>query len=187
MNYGNHNKVANNGPMPVIHFASGKKRTSSAARSRNGPNRSVNDFDSDDELRKALLSFDTVLEDPECQSILHDIAEGEPIQKVARLCGPGDAVVAHMDWVLPHYDAATTEPQSMSDELNRLQALRKYLVLDSEREEAFERITALASRIFDVPIALVSLVDLGRQWFMSNRGLGDVRETPRKMAFCSRE
>jgi len=37
----------------------------------------------------------------------------------------------------------------------------------------------------DVPIALVSLVDLGRQWFMSNRGLGDVRETPRSSAFCS--
>jgi hypothetical protein len=32
---------------------------------------------------------------------------------------------------------------------------------------------------------LVSLVDLGRQWFMSNRGLGDARETPRSQAFCA--
>jgi CheY-like chemotaxis protein len=57
--------------------------------------------------------------------------------------------------------------------------------LDSEREQQFERLTALASRVLKVPIALVSLVDLGRQWFMSNRGLGDCRETPRSQAFCS--
>lgn len=190
MSYGN------TSPIQVVHFAGGKKRSPSPSASRNtsrnrGPSRSVNDFDDNDQLRKALLSFDTLLEDPECQSILQEIAEGEPVQKAARLCdtgnSAGDAVVAHMDWVLPNYDAATTEPQSMSHELHRLQVLRKYLVLDSEREQAFERITAVACRIFDVPIALVSLVDLGRQWFMSNRGLEDVRETPRKMAFCSRK
>ena len=90
-----------------------------------------------------------------------------------------------LDWVLPRFDPETTNPQSMNEELRRLLVLKSYLILDSEREEAFERITALASRIFDVPIALVSLVDLGRQWFMSNRGLGEVRETPRKLAFCA--
>ncbi|EEC49924.1 predicted protein, partial [Phaeodactylum tricornutum CCAP 1055/1] len=73
----------------------------------------------------------------------------------------------------------------MKEELHRLQVLKSYLILDAEREESFERITALACRIFNVPIALVSLVDLGRQWFMSNRGLGSVRETPRKYAFCA--
>ena len=91
----------------------------------------------------------------------------------------------NLDWVLTNYDQKNSEPQSLEEELNRLQALRSYLLLDSEREEQFERLTALASRIMDVPIALVSLVDLGRQWFMSNRGLGDVRETPRSAAFCS--
>jgi len=91
----------------------------------------------------------------------------------------------NLDWVLTNYDLKNSEPQSLEEELNRLQALRSYLLLDSEREEQFERLTALASRVMDVPIALVSLVDLGRQWFMSNRGLGDVRETPRSSAFCS--
>ena len=91
----------------------------------------------------------------------------------------------NLDWVLTNYDQKNSEPQSLEEELKRLQALRSYLLLDSEREEQFERLTALASRIMDVPIALVSLVDLGRQWFMSNRGLGDVRETPRSQAFCS--
>jgi len=60
-----------------------------------------------------------------------------------------------------------------------------YLILDSQREEQFERITAMASRVFDAPIALISLVDLARQWFRSNRGLGDTRQTPRNQAFCS--
>jgi hypothetical protein len=74
------------------------------------------------------------------------------------------------DWRLSQLDPATTQVQSMREELARLQILKSYLILDSEREDAFERITALASGIFNVQIALVSLVDLGRQWFMSNRG-----------------
>lgn len=73
----------------------------------------------------------------------------------------------------------------MREELKRLQVLKSYAILDAEREKVFERITGLAARLFKVPIALVSLVDLGRQWFMSNRGLGDVRETPRNVAFCA--
>jgi len=47
--------------------------------------------------------------------------------------------------------------------------LKEYAILGSDHEEKFERITALASRIFQVPICLISLVDIGRQWFMSNR------------------
>jgi CheY-like chemotaxis protein len=90
-----------------------------------------------------------------------------------------------LDWVLTNYDIKTSEAQSLDEELERLQVLRSYLILDSERELPFERLTALASRIMDVPIALVSLVDLGRQWFMSNRGLGECRETPRDQAFCA--
>jgi hypothetical protein len=96
------------------------------------------------------------------------------------------------DWVLPTFDVETTTPQSLHDELKRLQVLKTYLVLDSKREEAFERITQLASRIFDVPLSMVSLVDLGRQFFMSNHGfknfgLEEVRDLPRKFSFCSRK
>lgn len=74
-----------------------------------------------------------------------------------------------LDWTTPHLDLNTAVPQSLNDEVKRLLALKEYSMLDSEHEEKFERITALASRIFDVPICLVSLVDIGRQWFMSNR------------------
>ena len=64
---------------------------------------------------------------------------------------------------------ATSTPQNLNDEVKRLMALKEYSILDCEQEEKFERITALAGRIFDAPICLVSLVDIGRQWFMSNR------------------
>ena len=62
-----------------------------------------------------------------------------------------------LDWMLTNHDAKSSEPQSLEEELRRLQVLRSYLILDSEREYPFERLTAFASRILDVPIALVSL------------------------------
>jgi len=89
------------------------------------------------------------------------------------------------DWQTPKLDPNTSAPESLETEVARLMVLKEYLILDSDREEKFERITALASRIFDIPICLVSLVDIGRQWFMSAAGLGDVRETSREVSFCS--
>ena len=89
------------------------------------------------------------------------------------------------DWVLTNFDVGTTIPQSISQELQRLQVLKSYIILDQDREDVFDRYTTMASRIFQVPIAVVSLVDLGRQWFMSTTGLGDVKETPRNVAFCA--
>jgi diguanylate cyclase (GGDEF)-like protein len=70
------------------------------------------------------------------------------------------------------------------DESVRLSALRRLGLLDSHPEERFDRITRVARRLFDVPIALVSLVDADRQWFKSNQGL-DAVETPRDLAFCA--
>ena len=70
-------------------------------------------------------------------------------------------------------------------EVERLSLLREYAVLDSGTEDSFERITALGARVFSVPICLVSLVDVGRQWFKSNHGLGETFETPRDQAFCA--
>jgi GAF domain-containing protein len=49
-------------------------------------------------------------------------------------------------------------------------------LLDTQAEGRFDRITRLAQQLFDVPIALVSLVDEDRQWFESRQG-PDVRET----------
>lgn len=69
-------------------------------------------------------------------------------------------------------------------ERGRLRALHSYGVLDTLPEQAFDRLTALAADLFDVPIALVSLIDEERQWFKSRQGL-DATSTPRSLAFCA--
>ena len=74
-------------------------------------------------------------------------------------------------------------PRTPDGEDRRIAALRALDVLDTPMEERFDRITRFASQLFDVPIALVSLIDQDRQWFKSAMGL-DVRETSRAISFC---
>lgn len=68
-------------------------------------------------------------------------------------------------------------------EPERLVALDRYDILDTPSEEAFDRITRLARRIFDVPMSTITLVDAHRQWFKSRQGL-DACETARGPALC---
>jgi len=74
-------------------------------------------------------------------------------------------------------------PGTPVDELERLQTLRLLAVLDTAPDERFDRLTRMAKRLFDAPIALVSLVDESRQWFKSCNGLS-VFETARDISFC---
>lgn len=74
-------------------------------------------------------------------------------------------------------------PPNTHDESIRLKALNDLNILDTEAEERFDRLTRLARRLLDVPIALVSLVDQNRQWFKSCYGL-PVNETGRDISFC---
>ncbi len=71
-----------------------------------------------------------------------------------------------------------------AEEARRLQVLIDLDLLDSPPDERFDRITRLAARLFDVPTALVSLVDAERQWFKSRVGM-DLAETPRSASFCA--
>lgn len=75
------------------------------------------------------------------------------------------------------------KPAFPSNEDHRIAALHALNILDTPAEERFDRLTRLARRMFNVPIALVSLVDSNRQWFKSCAGL-DVSETPRDISFC---
>lgn len=74
--------------------------------------------------------------------------------------------------------------RASNDENRRLQALHNLQILDTSRNAAFDCLTEVVARHFDLPIAAVSLMDEHRQWFKSEFGLG-CSETPRSVAFCS--
>lgn len=69
-------------------------------------------------------------------------------------------------------------------EEERLEALRRYQVLDTEPQREFDDIVKLASYICGVPISAVSLIDQARQWFKASVGI-KATETPRDDAFCA--
>ncbi|MDR5904411.1 GAF domain-containing protein [Franzmannia qiaohouensis] len=74
-------------------------------------------------------------------------------------------------------------PEYPEDEALRLAALHSLALLDTPADEGFDSLTDLARDLFNVPFALVSLVDERRQWFKSCTGLGS-QETPRDISFC---
>jgi hypothetical protein len=78
-------------------------------------------------------------------------------------------------------DTVTSDPA-------RLEALSATALLDSPAEEAFDRLTQLAAKLLNTPVALISLVDSDRQFFKSSVGLAEpwrsARQTPLTHSFC---
>ncbi len=71
-----------------------------------------------------------------------------------------------------------------SDDRQRLEAVRRFEILDTPPDGTFDRITALAARLFDVPISIVSIVDEDRIWFKSRHGI-DADEIGRDAGLCA--
>lgn len=84
------------------------------------------------------------------------------------------------------YFLAFQVPSSVipSNEAARMAAIRRYDVLDTPPDGAFDRVTAIAARIFNVPIAIVSIVDHDRIWFKSHHGL-PVEQIDREPGLCA--
>ena len=116
--------------------------------------RTVKDFKSKDDLRRALQFVD-----PES---------------------------GNTDWKLNNFDVKTSfqDPNNVENEVERLLNLKSYDVLETEKEPEFEVITESCKERFGCPIAAISLIDLGRQWFKSISGL-EAEQTPRCVAFCA--
>jgi len=74
-------------------------------------------------------------------------------------------------------------PQIPVDEASRLAALHATNLFGTGAEEAFDRITRLATKLLDVPTALISLVGSDTQWFKSRCGFA-AQATPREVSFC---
>ena len=70
-----------------------------------------------------------------------------------------------------------------ANETERMATLHMFAILDTEKDSGFDIITDFVAQRFDVPIALISLVDTERQWFKSSCGL-EASETQRDLAFC---
>jgi two-component sensor histidine kinase len=66
----------------------------------------------------------------------------------------------------------------------RLDALRRYDILDTPREADFDEVVKVTSAICNAPISVINLIDHGRQWFKAEVGLG-VRETPIDSSICA--
>jgi eukaryotic-like serine/threonine-protein kinase len=70
------------------------------------------------------------------------------------------------------------------DEVDRMEAVARYQILDTPPDGAFDRITALAARLFAVPIAIVSVVDHDRIWFKSHHGV-QISQVDRDPGLCA--
>ena len=69
-------------------------------------------------------------------------------------------------------------------EASRLAALAEYDLIDTDPEQAFDRLAGLAARLFDVPIVLVSLIEWDRQFLKAHFGTA-LCETSREISFCT--
>jgi sigma-B regulation protein RsbU (phosphoserine phosphatase) len=69
-------------------------------------------------------------------------------------------------------------------EVGRMEAVRRYDILDTPPDGAFDRVAALAARLFDVPVATVTIVDEDRIWFKAAHGLDGVSEIGRDPGLC---
>lgn len=74
-------------------------------------------------------------------------------------------------------------PETPENETERLATLYKLQILDTEREERFDRVTRIACKLFGVPIAVISFLEAERQWMKSTEGF-DIKEASRKTSFC---
>ncbi|MVN74777.1 GAF domain-containing protein [Hymenobacter sp. HMF4947] len=72
-----------------------------------------------------------------------------------------------------------------ANDRERLLALAPYRVLGTAPDAVFDEIIRLTAKLFDVPIALVSLVEEGSVWFKANFGLAGVERVARNESVCS--
>ena len=130
----------------------------------------------------------------------NDHARDVPVVIVANAYSDAGADVGVTDWLIqpftPEYVRTRLRAWVMrsmcrwrrapipENEEQRIETLKQLQLLDTNIEERFEQITRIAAAAFDVPMALVTLVDRDRQWFKSHFGLS-ATETPRDQAFCA--
>jgi GAF domain-containing protein len=112
---------------------------------------------------------------PELAAILRGMTHRDRIERM-RL---PEAVAAFQDYVVDDL-VRRREAASPTTEQIRIEAVRRYDVLDSPPEEAFDEVTDLVRRTLHLPVALIVVIGEERAWFKSARG-ADVSELPRTL------
>ena len=75
--------------------------------------------------------------------------------------------------------------EAKHNETERIKALKRYDILNTPPDGIFDKLVALASKIFNVPIAIITLVDEDRIWVKSQHGLQGVQQIPRNPGLCA--
>lgn len=116
-----------------------------------------------------------------CGSCMRTVYRGSSDDDVCPVCSSPLVVV---EAPVPQVGAAGQAQPSPQDEELRMAAVKRYEILDSPPDGAFDRITRLAAKIFKVPISTITIVDHDRIWFKSKYGL-DAEETERDPGLCA--
>ena len=74
-----------------------------------------------------------------------------------------------------------------ANDADRLAALYSLHILDTTPEERFDRLTRIATKLFNVPIAYISLIDANRQWYKSSCGLSTTGSGPEDLLLRPRD
>lgn len=74
----------------------------------------------------------------------------------------------------------TAQQRRTSNESARIEAVARYDILDTSPDVAFDRVAAIAAKLFEVPMATVCIVDIDRIWFKASLGLDGVQEVTRE-------
>ncbi|MCC3276027.1 MULTISPECIES: GAF domain-containing serine/threonine-protein kinase [unclassified Arthrobacter] len=130
-----------------------------------------------------------LLRDPEIPAALGEdwasLLKAMTAQEAAQRPSAHDVSMVLYDMVVRARGRHRVDPELLPDnEAQRMDAVRRYELLDTPPDGAFDRVTALASRVFNVPVAIVSVVDTDRIWFKSHHGT-DVTEIGRDPGLCA--
>lgn len=140
-------------------------------------------------LAGALITFARSLGANICAEGIETATELAALQRLGISHGQGYYIArpAPLPLAIPRASAWPETTRTPLNDLHRLEAIRATGLLDTEPEEAFDRLTRLACSAVGAPVALVSLLDDRRQFFKSVVGsdaLKSLREMPVEKTFC---
>jgi serine/threonine protein kinase len=120
--------------------------------------------------------------DPDWRSLLLAMTARDPSERPTA----SEAMVALRDLVIAAIGGRHRSPTETpaAAEAKRMSAVRDLDILDTPREERFDRITSLTARVLGAPIALISIVDEERIWFKSTHGLA-LEQITRDPGLCA--